>query len=90
MVSQDLDRLRLPDVLAMRQRTRNSHYRDMKLGLFIRGYKTGARSVAWLRYEVDQLNAARVAGYSDAEIRTLVKRLEAERENAAPKPGYST
>lgn len=79
MVLEDLQLLGLAAVLAKRQRTRNSHYHDIKIGLFTRGVKVGGRSVAWPAHEVDQLNAARVAGWSSDKIRLLVRRLEDER-----------
>lgn len=42
----------------------------------------GARAVGWPAGEVDTLNAARVAGKSDAEIRKLVETLESARRSA--------
>lgn len=79
MVPEELQLLGLKAVLAKRQRTRNSHYHDIKIGLFTRGVKIGGRSVAWPAHEVNNLNAARVAGWSSDRIRDLVRRLEDER-----------
>lgn len=79
MVLEDLQLLGLSAVLARRQRTRNSHYHDIKIGLFTRGVKVGGRSVAWPAHEVDKLNGARVAGWSSDRIRDLVRKLESER-----------
>jgi len=39
--------------------------------------------VGWPAHEVATLNAARIAGKSDVEIRALVKDLEAARKTAA-------
>lgn len=79
MVPKDLQLLGLSTVLVRRQRTRNSHYHDIRIGLFIRGVKVGGRCVAWPAHEVDQLNAARVAGWSEQKIRDLVRKLESQR-----------
>jgi prophage regulatory protein len=74
---------RLPAVLAARGRRKSAHYGDVAAGLFTRPVHVGARSVAWPRHEVEAINAARIAGKSDDEIRELVRRLEAERKAAA-------
>ncbi len=74
--------LRLPSVLHGRGRSRSSHYLDMKQGLFTSPVSIGARSVGWPEYEVTTLNAARIAGKTDEEIRALVVKLEAERKAA--------
>jgi len=39
----------------------------------------GGRAVGWPSDEIDTLNAARIAGKSDDEIRELVGKLEAAR-----------
>jgi prophage regulatory protein len=41
------------------------------------------RAVGWPSEEVQALNAARIAGKSDEEIRALVVKLEAARKAAA-------
>jgi prophage regulatory protein len=41
--------------------------------------KLGARAVGWPAREVAAINAARIAGRSDDEIRVLVTKLEAAR-----------
>jgi prophage regulatory protein len=49
--------------------------------------KIGARAAGWPASEVQALNAARIAGKSDDEIRELVLKLEAARtssKHAAP------
>jgi prophage regulatory protein len=43
----------------------------------------GGRAVGWPANEVAALNAARIAGKADAEIRVLVAQLEAARKAAA-------
>lgn len=75
--------LRLPAVLHERGRSRSAHYQDIQQGLFTRPVAIGLRAVGWPVDEVAALNAARIAGRSDAEIRELVLKLEAARKTAA-------
>ena len=72
--------LRLPAVLRQRGKSRSSHYLDIQQGLFTRPVPIGARAVGWPEHEVDVLNAARIAGKTEAQIRTLVAQLEAARK----------
>lgn len=71
--------VRLPGVKAVSGKARSTIYKDISLGLWPRPVKLGPRMVAWPRHEIDAVNAARVAGKSDAEIKDLVQRLEASR-----------
>ena len=75
--------LRLPFVLGERGRSRSSHYLDIEQGLFTHPVSIGARAVGWPAYEVTMLNAARIAGKTDEEIRVLVVELEAARKASA-------
>lgn len=75
--------LRLPAVLKRRGRSRSSHYADIKAGLFVKPVLIGLRATGTPDNEVVALNAARIAGKSDDEIRALVVKLEAARKNAA-------
>ena len=74
--------LRLPDVLRQRGRSRSAHYLDIQQGLFTRPIAIGSRAVGWPEDEIERLNAARIAGKSDNEIRALVLKLEATRKAA--------
>ena len=74
--------LRLPAVLQRRGRSRSSHYADIKNGLYVKPVQIGSRAVGTPEVEVDALNAARIAGKSDDEIRALVLKLEAARKAA--------
>lgn len=74
--------LRLPSVLKRRGRSRSSHYADIKAGLFVKPVLIGLRAIGTPDYEVEALNAARIAGKSADEIRALVLRLEAARKAA--------
>ena len=75
--------LRLPEVLRERGRSRSAHYQDIQQGLFTHPVAIGLRAVGWPAVEVAALNAARIAGKSDEEIRAQVLKLEAARKAAA-------
>jgi prophage regulatory protein len=74
--------LRLPVVLRERGRSRSAHYLDIQQGLFTKPVAIGARAVGWPAVEVTALNAARIAGKTDGEIRALVIKLETDRKAA--------
>lgn len=72
--------LRLPEVLKRRGRSRSAHYKDIQDGLFPPPIKIGSRAAGWTDQETDTINAARIAGKTDDEIRALVAKLEAARK----------
>lgn len=72
--------VRLPEVLKARGVCRTAHYTDISRGLFTRPVALGKRARGWPQREVEALNAARIAGKSEAGMRTLVARLEADRQ----------
>lgn len=53
--------IRLPELRALTGRGRSAIYADMAAGRLPRPIKLGARSVGWLRAEVDAWIAARIA-----------------------------
>jgi prophage regulatory protein len=76
--------LRMPAVKAETgHRSHASIYTAIKAGLFTTGVAIGQRSVGWPSGEVQAINAARIAGKSEAEIRELVKVLHAKRTELA-------
>ena len=75
--------LRLPAIKTSTGLSRSTIYRRIEQGLFTRPVSLGGRAVGWPAIEVDALNAARIAGKSEAEMRTLVARLEATRKTLA-------
>ena len=76
--------LRLPAVKrAMGHRADASVYNAIRAGLFTNGVAIGQRAKGWPDYEVEAINAARIAGKSDSEIRELVKALHARRSQPA-------
>lgn len=75
--------LRLPAVKAESGASRSTIYLRIQQGLWPKPVRLGPRSVGWPTSEVAAINAARIAGLSDDEIRVLVAKLEAARKNAA-------
>ena len=59
--------------------SRSTIYLRISQGLMTSPVNLGPRSVGWPACEIVALNAARIAGQSDEQIRTLVGRLHAER-----------
>jgi prophage regulatory protein len=64
-------------------RSHASIYTAIKAGLFTQPVQIGQRSVGWPDTEVLAINAARIAGKSEAELRELVSRLHAKRTELA-------
>ncbi len=74
--------LRLPAIQLESGYSRSTIYLRIAQGLWSPPVHLGARAVGWPAREVEALNAARIAGRSDEEIRALVGRLMAERKEA--------
>lgn len=74
--------LRLPEVIAQSGYSRSTIYLRISQGLWTRPVNLGARCVGWPAEEVNKLNAARIAGHTDTEIRLLVEKLELARKAA--------
>jgi len=75
--------LRLPAVMAQSGYSRSTIYLRMSQGLWTKPVSLGARAVAWPAGDVAALNAARIAGKTDSQIRALVLTLEAGRSAAS-------
>ena len=76
--------IRLPSVKQETgHRSDASIYNAIREGLFTHGVAIGQRAKGWPDYEVKAINAARIAGKSDAELRELVKTLHAKRNDPA-------
>lgn len=76
--------LRMPAV--KEQTGHRSHatiYNAIKAGLFTKPVAISERSVGWPDYEVQAINAARIAGQSEAQIKDLVARLHVKRTTLA-------
>jgi prophage regulatory protein len=74
--------LRLPAVKSESGLSRSTLYLRITQGLWTKPISLGGRSVGWPASEVVTLNAARIAGKTDTEIRILVQTLEADRKKA--------
>jgi prophage regulatory protein len=74
-------RMRIPAVCeATGERSRSNLYAKMAAGLMPRPIKTGPRAAALPAYEVEAINAARIRGDSDDQIRALVTKLHEQRK----------
>lgn len=71
--------LRRKQVEAETGYSRSTIYLRIAQGLFIKPVSLGARAVGFPAGEVTALNAARIAGKTDTDIRALVTRLQALR-----------
>jgi len=74
--------LRLPSVISESGYSRTTIYLRVSEKLWTRPVKLGARAVGWPAAEISALNAARIAGKSNDEIRRLVQELEGARLSA--------
>lgn len=75
--------LRRKQVQACVGLSRSTLYLRVAEGTFTKPVSLGARAVGWPASEVAALNAARISGKSNSEIRDLVVKLEAARKTAA-------
>jgi prophage regulatory protein len=75
--------LRFPEVKNLSGLSRSTIYLRISERLFPRPILLGPRMVGWRESEIAAVNAARIRGASEDEIRTLVSKLEAARKSAA-------
>jgi prophage regulatory protein len=73
--------LRLPAVKTESGYSRSTIYLRISQGLWTKPVSLGPRCVGWPAHEVAALNAARIAGKTEDEIRALVLELEAARKS---------
>jgi prophage regulatory protein len=71
---------RLPTVIQETGYSRSTIYLRIAQGLWTKQVCLGPRCVGWPANEVAALNAARIAGKTDDDIRRLVVQLEAARK----------
>jgi prophage regulatory protein len=81
---------RLKTVLDITGKGRSQLYKDIVDGTFPRGVKIGPRAVGWPENEIETINAARIGGASQGELKKLVQRLHAERGSQALRHGDLT
>ncbi|MGJ7552628.1 helix-turn-helix transcriptional regulator [Variovorax sp. RB3P1] len=77
--------MRVIAVISARGIQKSQHYLDVQNGLYTPPLKIGKHASAWPAREVEILNAARIAGKSDDDIRVLVQQLMAARAALAAK-----
>ncbi len=82
--------LRRPSVQHVSGQSRSTLYLRISEGLWTRPVSIGPRAVAWPAHEVAALNAARIAGKTDDEIRQLVARLHVARDAAVANLDHRT
>ena len=75
--------LRLPAAKTESGYSRSTIYLRISQGLWTKQVRLGPRCVGWPAHEVAALNAARISGKTDDEIRALVVKLEVARKAAA-------
>jgi prophage regulatory protein len=74
--------IRRPAVSAASGYSRSTLYKRIKEGLFTPPISLGGGISGWPSSEVEAINAARIAGKSDEEIKTLVAKLVSSRKCA--------
>ena len=62
---------------------RSTIYLRIQQGLLTKPISLGGRSVGWPASEISQINAARIAGKSNEEIKSLVCELQQQRKGVA-------
>ena len=72
--------LRLPTVKSDSGLSRSTIYLRIAQGLWPKPVSLGGRAVGWPAEEVAAVNAARIAGKSNDEIRQLIAKLEIGRK----------
>lgn len=72
--------LRLPSVQSESGYSRSTIYLRISQGLWTKQVTLGPRCIGWPANEVEALNAARIAGKPDDDIRALVLKLQAARK----------
>lgn len=72
--------VRRPEVLELLKISRSSLYKKIDQGLWPAPIQLGARAVAWLSNENEQVLAAMISGQSPEEIKQLVKTLVENRK----------
>ena len=75
--------VRFPALCVATGRKPSAQYQDIAAGLFTKGVSIGRRAVGWPSDEVDAIITARVAGWSDTELKQLVQHLHDQRKTAA-------
>ncbi len=75
--------VRMPALIQLRGTSHTTFYRHIKEGLWPPAVHLSANTSAWPEHEVAAIDAARLAGATDDEVRTLVRKLVADRRQQA-------
>lgn len=69
---------------AATRKSNSQWYLEISQGTIPEGVRIGKNSVAWPDHEIKAINQARIAGYTDDQIRELVKTLMERRKAIDP------
>ncbi|WP_439115267.1 helix-turn-helix transcriptional regulator [Hydrogenophaga sp.] len=72
--------LRIPAAKTRSGYSRSTIYLRIAQGLWTKPVRLGPRAVGWPAHEIDALNAARISGKTDAQIRELIESLHIKRK----------
>ena len=75
----EVEIIRLPEVSRTTGLARSTIYLRIEQGLLPKPVSLGGKAVGWPATEISQINAARIAGKSNEEIKNLVDELENQR-----------
>lgn len=73
--------LRIPATKSQTGYSRSTLYLRISQGLWTKPVSLGPRAVGWPASEIETLNAARIAGKTDEQIRELVEVLHERRKD---------
>ena len=73
--------LRIPAVKSKSGYCRSTIYLRIAQGLWTKPVSLGQRAVGWPSNEIEALNAARISGKTDSQIRELVEMLHTKRKD---------
>ena len=79
--------LRIPAAKTQSGYSRSTIYLRIAQGLWTKPVSLGPRAVGWPANEIESLNAARISGKTDAEIRELVQSLHTKRKELIARLG---
>ncbi|WP_318461909.1 helix-turn-helix transcriptional regulator [Photobacterium leiognathi] len=71
--------IRLKEVLNFTAISSSTHYMHIQQGLMVKPISLGVNSSAYPVYEIEAINAAKISGKSDEEIKLLVSSLMKKR-----------
>lgn len=78
---QQIKLLLKPEVIKISRKAHSTLYRDIGAGVYVHPIKISGRRSAWLESEVYAINAAVAKGFTEEQLKELVKKLEADRQN---------